>query len=113
MGSSIYKVSKPWYPPPSYEEDSLCHYKKNQTVPKQQEKHEILKKGRLEIRAGHHRWGAMLSPLTLHMFQMEEDGVLAHIVAQQLDHEWDPMRDDGLSLMGLHMGFGEALWRIK
>lgn len=51
----------------------------------------------------------MLSSLTLHMLQVEEDGVLTHIVAQQLDHKRDPMRDDGLSLAGLNMGFGEAL----
>lgn len=52
----------------------------------------------------------MLPPLTLHVLQVEEDGVLTHIVAQQLDHEGHPMRDDGLSLTSINVGFGEALW---
>lgn len=60
-----------------------------------------------------HSWEAVLSLLTLHVLQVEEDGVLTHIVAQQLDHEGDPMRDDGLSLTGLNMGFGEALRRYR
>lgn len=60
-----------------------------------------------------HRWEAGLSSLTLHMLQMEKDGVLTHIVAQQLDHEGDPMRDDGLSLTCLNVGFGEALRRYR
>jgi len=60
-----------------------------------------------------HRWEAMLSLLTLHVLQVEEDGVLTHIVAQQLDHEGNPMRDDGLSLTGLNVGFGETLRRHR
>lgn len=60
-----------------------------------------------------HRWEARLSSLTLHMLQMEEDGVLTHIVAQQLDHEGDPVRDDGLSLTGLNVGFGKALRKYR
>lgn len=55
----------------------------------------------------------MLSPLTLHVLQVEEDGVLARVVAQQLDHEGDAMRDDGLPLTGLNVGFGEALRRYR
>lgn len=43
------------------------------------------------------------------MFQVKEDGIFAHIVAQQFSHEWDSMGDDCLSSTGLYMGFGEAL----
>lgn len=60
-----------------------------------------------------HRWEAMLSLLTLHMLQVEEDGVLIGIVAQQLDHEGDAVRDDGLAFTGLNVGFGEALRRYR
>lgn len=60
-----------------------------------------------------HRWEARLCSLTLHVLQVQKDGVLTHIVAQQLDHEGDTMRDDGLSLTGLDVGFGEALRRYR
>lgn len=45
------------------------------------------------------------------MLQVQEDGVLTRVVAQQLHHEGDTVWDDGLALAGLHEGLGEALRR--
>lgn len=48
-------------------------------------------------------------PLTLHVLQVQEDGVLAHEVPQQLGHIGDAMRDDGQPLPACHVAPGQAL----
>ena len=47
--------------------------------------------------------------LTLQVLQMQVDGVLAHVVAQQLHHEGDSLGDDGGLVSALPARLGQAL----
>ena len=48
-------------------------------------------------------------PLTLHVLQLQEDGVVTHEVAKQLGHVRDAVRDDGQPLPVRHGTPGQAL----
>lgn len=54
---------------------------------------------------------ALTGPLTLHVLQVQEDGVLAHEVSQQFCHEGDAVWDDGQPLPAHHVTPGKALGR--
>lgn len=47
--------------------------------------------------------------LTLHIFQVQEDGVLAHKVSQQFCHVGDAMWNDRQPLPAYHVTPGKAL----